>query len=224
MRVTISILVTIVTLILAHSAAADTGDDTMTSVIWAEWVSDGDLTTIDAFSWVKLKSNSKLSVEYEVPTMTLIPLVYYRLPDGDGGEKDVLNYNFRGPINWLAWEASSKLAGGEQHGDGWVLGSPWCYALFAPNFLVRYRLIGNLKLVVGTRTDYLLYRTSSTERGIMFTPQIGFDFSGGQYGDPNAYSGISVALGWRNWWNFDGECNSDEITLSARLWGIPFTH
>ncbi len=224
MRVATIVLATVAVALFAQTALANSTDSTMDSVIWGEWVGDGNLATADAYGRLVLNTNDSQSIEYEVTPWTFVPLVYFRLPDGDGGEKDVLNYNFRAPINWLSWAAASKLAGVDRHNDDVVITSPWCYGLFAPNFLVRYRLIGNLKLVLGTRTDYLLYRTSSTERGIMFTPQIGFDFSGGKYGDSNAYSGISVSLGLRNWWSFDGNSESGEIAISARLWGIPFTY
>lgn len=224
MRVLASVIAIFAVVLGAHSAVADSGDDTMMSVIWGEWIGGGEFATIDAYSMVVLKSDSNRTFEYEVAPWTFVPLVYYRLPDGDGGEKDVINYNFRGPINWLAWAASSKLAGVDRHNDNEIMASPWCYALLAPNSLLRFRLHGNLKLVIGTRTDFLLYRTASTERGIMFTPQIGIDFSGGKYGDSNAYSGISVSVGLRNWWSFDGDNKSGGIAISARLWGIPFTH
>jgi hypothetical protein len=84
-------------------------------------------------------------------------------------------------------------------------------------------MIGNLKLVLGTRTDYILYSIESADAGIMFTPQVGLDFSGGTFGDSNAYSGISVTVGVRNWWGFDGESDSGDIVVGARLWGIPFS-
>jgi hypothetical protein len=221
MRIVTALLAVITATLVAHPAAAGGGDSTMESIVWAEWVGDDEVSSIDAYSMVVLKSNTRRSVEYEVTRWTYIPLGYYRVPDGDGGKKDVVVYNFRGPINWLLWAAASRLAGGDSRGD--TMASPWCYALFAPNSLVRFRLIGNLKLVLGTRTDYILYDTESTEAGIMFTPQVGLDFSGGTFGDTNSYSGISGSVGVRSRWGLDGDSDSGELVFVARVWGIPFT-
>lgn|GEM_PF-5640061 len=210
--------------LVVQGAGAESGGDTMSTIGWARWVGDEDLMTFDVFELVCLEANSSRSVEYEVSPWTVVPLVYYRLPDGEGGEKDVLNYNFRGAVNFLAGGLSNKLNGGDWTDGDAGAGSAWRYALFAPDFRVRFRLVGNLKLMAGTRTDYFLYRTSDTERGILFTPFIGLDFSGGDYGASEGYGGLSVSVGLRNWLSFDGDNRSGELAVFASLRGLPVTN
>lgn len=195
----------------------------MGSIIWAEWCGDADFASIDAFGISAILASADRSRQYEVRPATIVPLLYHRVPSGEG-ERDIVNLNARPAVDLLAWLLAAKLARVPWYAGAEVLRSSWCHALFASNFLVRQRLVGDLKLVVGTRTDYLLYRTGPTERGILFTPQAGLDFSGGRFRDGDAYAGVSVTVGLRNWWSFDGDNDSGDVVLAARVWGIPFMH
>lgn len=223
MRVIFHILTLMALVSVAQPAQANAADGTMVSVLWARWGADEDLMTFDVFESLLVESNPARSIEFEVSPWTGVPLVYYRLPDGEGGEKDVLTYNFRAPVNLLAAALTAKLGGHSWRDLAQLQDSPWRFVLFAPDCRARFRLVGNLKLMVGTRTDYMLYRTADTERGILFTPQIGLDFSGGDYGAREGYGGISVSVGYRNWWNFDGDSRSGGLAVFVRVWGMPVT-
>jgi hypothetical protein len=181
------------------------------------------LNTFDSGELILVESIHGSSVEYEISPLSIVPLAFPGAVNSDGSEEKPTFYNFRGVANGLAWCLSAVLADAKVTNVRKVLDSPWHYALFAPDCRVRMRIAGNLKFLLGTRTDYLLYRSATTERGIAFTPHIGLDLSGGDYGGSHGYGGLSVSVGYRSWLNLDGDANSGELALLVALWGYPDT-
>ncbi len=185
---------------------------------WFSWVGLGDLGTFDAAEVIVIESLHEGRVEYEISPMTFVPLVFPSAINENGENERVVYYNFRGVANGLAWGLSSIFAGAGLSDVEEILESPWHYALFSPNCRARVQLSGDLKLVLGTRTDYVLYRTVNSDRGIVFTPHVGLSRTTGEFGE-DSYGGFSVSLGYRKVWNFDGETRSGEIALLVTLWG-----
>ena len=185
---------------------------------WFSWVGMGDVGTFDAAEVLVIESLHEGRVEYEISQMTFVPLVFPTVVNEKGENERVVYYNFRGLANGLAWGLSSVFAGAGFSEVEEIFDSHWPYVLFAPNCRARVRLSGDLKLVLGTRTDYVLYRTVNSDRGIVFTPHVGLSRTTGEFGEGD-YSGFSVSVGYRKMWNFDGESSSGELALFVSLWG-----
>jgi hypothetical protein len=98
-----------------------------------------------------------------------------------------------------------------------LLKSPMRYILYAPNSAINFRLYRGLKLTLATNTEYPLYRYHGSDRGVLFTPQIGFTLSGGKYGSD--FGGIILTVGATEFWNFDGP--DKDFGLAVRIGVMP---
>lgn len=223
MRTGIAVIAFVLFLAFCGNVRAAGGRDSMSSLILAQGSMGGEVISFDLLEYVAFETPANRGWEYEISSFSFIPLVFMQEPGTEGVENYVGTYNFRGLINSLFCVLAAPESKGGFYDTAEVMESPWRYALFAPNCRFRVRLAGGLKLLLATRTDYMLYRSGGTERGIIFTPQIGLDLSGGRFGGQAGYGGISVSLGYRNWWKFDSENRSEGLTILVRLWGIPDT-
>jgi hypothetical protein len=124
-------------------------------------------------------------------------------------------YSFRLPVNLLSL-AIDELATHYLLGSSTsAIKSPLRYPLFAPNSAVGLRLYSHLKLTVATNTEYVFYRLHNGERGVLFVPQIGLEWSGDK--DDYDYGGIILTVGKSEFWNFDGPDRDYGVTARIEL-------
>jgi hypothetical protein len=168
---------------------------TRTPDVWAlgmNYLQAKNLKSGGLYEFTIVDFSSDSTVEY-----SFAPFVAGSLANIDGRQR----YSFRGPIN-LALVGIDALA------TRYLLGShmspfesPLRYALFAPNSSVNVRMRGALKLTLATNTEYIVYRLHDGERGILFTPQVGFTLSGGPSSEE--FNGIILTVGATRFWSFD---------------------
>jgi len=152
-----------------------------------------DMKSWGLYEFTLIDYNRDSSIEY-----SFAPYVLVSFAKVDGRER----YSFKSPVN-LA------LLGLDALTTRYLLGlrispvkSPLRYFLFAPNSAVNLCLHRGLKFTVATNTEFVFFRLHDGERGILFTPQVGFTLSGGP--DVDEFNGVIFTLGATRFWSFDG--------------------
>jgi hypothetical protein len=221
MRIEVVTITFIMILTLCGNVVAGSGRDITPSGLVPRWSIGSGFQTLDLLEPMVLESPADRGWVYEISPFTFFPFLYLQVPDEEGGEKYTMVYNFRGVINSLMWALTAVSADAGLLEPAKVMESPWRYVLFAPDCRVRIRLVGNLNLLLATRTDYSLFRTEEADRGILFTPHIGLDLSSENFYGPASEGGISISVGYRNWWSFDSVNRSGGLAVFVRFWGFP---
>jgi hypothetical protein len=114
-----------------------------------------------------------------------------------------LRYSFKFPVTVLTLEmiiGLNKIFLGKRYDyDSFM--SPFYYILTLPNSTWQLKLRDHLSLSAGAQTDYLLTRDHALDRGILFTPVAGINWS---YDMKWCYGIINLSAGYASFWNFEG--------------------
>jgi len=93
------------------------------------------------------------------------------------------------------------------------------YLLMFPNSTYRYRLTNIIRPTLSMNTDYLLYKSGKSSRGLLFTPSIGVTLFG-NWGTAGG-RGINVYVGRSMFWSFDNERRGSAITFGINAFVSP---
>jgi hypothetical protein len=103
----------------------------------------------------------------------------------------------------------------------------WTHLLQAHNNSYKLRLSRSLRLTLTTRTGLLLAGFESKDRGVLFTPRLGFEIVGASDGFESypapMTNRLQLGVGYGNWWGFQGGHHATGWTLVvgvAVLWAV----
>ncbi|MCP4571358.1 MAG: hypothetical protein GY838_03330 [bacterium] len=195
----------VLVILLASGSAAWAEDfDYEHAIYWWRGSFGEAWTTQDGLEFVMAKRLGHSAFVHEYPFLSLVSFVRHERPDGSVTEA----FNFRGMACALTLAAASGLDGrpvfGAKPEPGW-----WTRLLMAHNNTWKLRLNRSLRLTAITRTDLPLANFPRQDRGLLFTPQLGFELVGLSAGyegeDPPPTNRLHVGVGRRYWMGFDGE-------------------
>lgn len=211
MPATRAVLVVYLIVIAARIAAADAAAPSpITHEPTIVWYRGGFAAAVrfhDVFEVIVASRIGESAFVYEYPAVVAAPLVELDwLRDRDDS---VTYYSFRALL-CLGATGIDNLIGGQGFWPPPEVAVPrwWTVLLHAPNSSFKLRLSRGLRLSLTTRTDLLPLRIHGDDQGILFTPQLGFEWvglsSGFEHETIPLTNRLHVGVGYASWWSFEG--------------------
>ena len=192
-------------LLLSSSAALAADFDHEPSLYWLRSASSTDFQTIDVIEWVAASRIGRSAVVHEHPILAVYSGINQHSPDG---EQTGTMYNLRAVACLLSTLFDRGITG-RSFLSGKTDSGIWTYLLHAHNNSYKLRLSRGLRLALTTRTDIAAVSSEPEDRGILFTPRLGFEWVGLSEGfeseEPPLTNRLHLGLGYGHWWGFDGQ-------------------
>lgn len=175
------------------------------------WSQYKDMGAVGLYEYTLLTFHKDSAIEIGTP--------YFSINAAQTGSEWL--YSFKGPQLLLSYHVARGLTSLTYDDSTRYYETPYRYILSLPNMFIHYKLYKNLKLIVGTDTEYLFYRTHHGRRGILFYPYVGINISGGYH---TYWNGISFYVGHAHFLNFDSGNPHPQLLFGISVFLTDFPH
>lgn len=191
----------------------DTVDSTdsnvfVTNDIRGAVLKDDEYNILASFDFCNLEINEK--TKYMNTLFSMVPLVKYN-------EKGVrYSFRFAAQLASLGMTALTEklLLGGKNK----ISDSDARYLFYLPYSSFHIILYKKLMLTVGSSSEYLFYRNYSGNRGILYTPYVGFTFRSKNRWSHVEADGITFFVGYTRFFDFDRPDSNPGLTAGISIY------